>query len=36
MIKFADVYLWGEHAGTIAWDESRQASTSVRLNTYII
>lgn len=27
MIKFADVYLWGEHAGTIAWDESRQAGT---------
>ena len=25
MITFADVYIWGQHAGTVAWDESRQA-----------
>lgn len=24
MIAFADVYVWGVHVGTIAWDESRQ------------
>ena len=24
MITFADVYVWGIHAGTIVWDESRQ------------
>lgn len=27
MINFADVYIWGEHAGTIAWDENRQAGS---------
>ena len=27
MINFADVYIWGEHAGTIAWDEKRQAGS---------
>lgn len=27
MITFADVYIWGQHAGTVAWDESRQAGS---------
>ena len=27
MINFADTYIWGEHAGTIAWDESRQVGS---------
>ena len=27
MITFADVYVWGQHAGTVAWDESRQAGS---------
>lgn len=27
MITFADVYIWGRHAGTIAWDENRQAGS---------
>ena len=27
MITFADVYLWGRHAGTVAWDESRQCGS---------
>ena len=24
MITYADVYIWGMHAGTVAWDENRQ------------
>ena len=27
MIRLADVYLWGRHMGTVAWDESRQAGS---------
>ena len=27
MITFADVYIWGKHAGTVAWDEHRQAGS---------
>lgn len=27
MITFADVYLWGQHAGTVAWDENYQAGS---------
>ena len=27
MITFADVYIWGQHAGAVAWDESRQAGS---------
>ena len=27
MITFADVYIWSQHAGTVAWDESRQAGS---------
>ena len=27
MITFADVYIWGRHAGTIAWDEHRQVGS---------
>lgn len=27
MITFADVYIWGQHAGTVAWDETRQAGS---------
>ena len=27
MITLADIYLWGQHAGTVAWDESRQAAS---------
>lgn len=27
MIYFADAYIWGEHAGTIAWDERRQTGS---------
>ena len=27
MITLADVYIWGQHAGTVAWDESRQAGS---------
>lgn len=27
MITFADVYVWGIHAGTVAWDETRQAGS---------
>ena len=27
MITFADVHIWGRHAGTIAWDEHRQVGS---------
>ena len=27
MINFADVIIWGEHAGTVAWDETRQSGS---------
>lgn len=27
MINYADVYLWNQHIGTVAWDESRQAGS---------
>ena len=27
MITFADVYIWGQHAGAVAWDETRQAGS---------
>lgn len=27
MINYADVYLWSQHVGTVAWDESRQAGS---------
>ena len=27
MITFADVYVWGIHAGTVAWDETHQAGS---------
>lgn len=27
MINFADVYIWGEHVGAIAWDERRQTGS---------
>ena len=27
MITYADVYIWGQHAGTVAWDETRQAGS---------
>ena len=27
MITLADIYLWGQHAGTVAWDENYQAAS---------
>ncbi|MBR1388409.1 MAG: type II toxin-antitoxin system HipA family toxin [Prevotella sp.] len=27
MITYADVFLWGQHAGTVAWDENYQAAS---------
>lgn len=27
MITYADVYLWGQHAATVAWDENYQAAS---------
>lgn len=27
MITYADIYLWGQHAGTVAWDENYQAGS---------
>jgi len=27
MIAFADVYIWGKQAGTVAWDERRQSGS---------
>lgn len=27
MITLADIYLWGQHAGTVAWDETYQAAS---------
>ena len=27
MVNYADVYLWNEHIGTVAWDESRQVGS---------
>ncbi|MBQ5458361.1 MAG: HipA N-terminal domain-containing protein [Bacteroidales bacterium] len=27
MINFADVYIWGQQVGTVAWDANRQAGS---------
>lgn len=27
MITIADIYIWNQHAGTVAWDDSRQAAS---------
>ena len=26
MITYADIYLWGQHAATVAWDENYQVA----------
>ncbi len=35
MINFADIYLWDEHAGTVAWDEQHQTGSFEYSPTFI-